>query len=155
MDSFTAAGDTVHHSPISTAVGDDKATVNNFKNATDTGNGHNVIVHGQLKYDEIGGIPVINGTQTNMQQVAEAVRSNPDYIKGTPICLGSCWSGTSGTAQELSNSLKVPVLAPTRPTAWDSEANKWILDTDKLPSVKNPEIKPDWKMFYPENKGGK
>nr|WP_228681418.1 VENN motif pre-toxin domain-containing protein [Acinetobacter gerneri] len=116
MDSSTAAGDTVRHNSVSTAIGDDSATINNFKNATDTGNGHNIIVHGSKpNYDEIGGITVINDKPTNVEQVAEAVRNNPDYVAGTPICFGSCWSGSSGTAQELANSLKTPVYAPVIP----------------------------------------
>ncbi len=151
MDSVTASGATVHHSPISTAIGDDIATTNNFRNAIASKNGHNVIAHGQLHYDEFGGIPVINGRQTHPAQIAEAVRSNPHYIKGTPVCFASCWSATSGSAQHLADELNAIVFAPTRPVAWSLKRNKWVFDTDLLSAkpVDNPEIKSEWQIFYP------
>jgi hypothetical protein len=150
LDGATASGDTVYHGNVSTAIGDDLATVNNFKNAINTGNGHNVIVHGQLTYDELGGIPIVNGRVTNPAQIAEAVKSNPSYIEGSQVCFASCWSGSSGSAQELANSLKAPIFAPSRPVAWNAATNKWIFDTD-VPGmqIKNPQIIPEWKMFYP------
>ncbi|MCL1624362.1 hypothetical protein M2R47_08970 [Moraxella sp. Tifton1] len=79
----------------------------------------------------------------SIEQVAEAVRSNPDYKAGTPVCFGSCWSGSSGTAQQLANELGVPVYAPTRPVAWDKNSGKWIMDADYHPSntLSNPNIK--------------
>jgi filamentous hemagglutinin len=109
------------------------------------------MVHGQLSYDELGGIPTVNGRETNPAQIAEAVKSNPDYVEGTQVCFASCWSATSGSAQQLANELKAPVFAPTRPVAWDSKNNKWVFDTDVLGMpVNNPSILADWKMFYPE-----
>ncbi|WP_245293773.1 hemagglutinin repeat-containing protein [Rhizobium bangladeshense] len=154
LDSTTASGDGVYHNAISTAVGDDLATKRNFYNAIDTGNGHNVIVHGGLDYDEIGGIPFVNGRETNPAQIAEAVRANPSYTQGSQVCFASCWSGTSGTAQQLADELKAPVFAPSRPVAWDSAADKWVFDTDVfgIGQVPRPDIKPIWQMFYPSGK---
>lgn len=53
----------------------------------------------------------------SIEQVAAAVKGNPSYIPGTPVCFASCWSVSSGTAQQLANELNVPVYAPTRPVA--------------------------------------
>ncbi len=154
LDSTTASGDSVYHDAMSTAIGDDLATKRNFYNAIDTGNGHNVIVHGGLDYDEIGGIPFVNGRETNPAQIAEAVRANPNYTQGSQVCFASCWSGTSGTAQQLADELKAPVFAPSRPVAWDSVANNWVFDTDVfgIGDVPRPDIKPIWQMFYPSGK---
>ncbi|WP_246724825.1 hemagglutinin repeat-containing protein [Rhizobium leguminosarum] len=154
LDSTTASGDGVYHNAMSTAIGDDLATKRNFYGAIDTGNGHNVIVHGGLDYDEIGGIPFVNGRETNPAQIAEAVRANPSYTQGSQVCFASCWSGTSGTAQQLADELKAPVFAPSRPVAWDSVADKWVFDTDVfgIGEVPRPDIKPTWQMFYPSGK---
>ncbi|WFR98777.1 hemagglutinin repeat-containing protein [Rhizobium tumorigenes] len=154
LDSTTASGDSVYQNAISTAIGDDIATKRNFYSAIDTGNGHNVIVHGGLNYDELGGVPFVNGRETNPAQIAEAVRSNSAYVEGTQVCFASCWSGTSGTAQQLASELNAPVFAPSRPVAWDSVSNNWIFDTDVfgINAVPHPEIKPTWQMFYPSRK---
>lgn len=122
----------------------------NFENAVNTGKGHNVIVHGSLRYDELGGIPTVNGKLTNPAQIAEAVRSNPNYVQGAPVCFASCWSGSSGSAQHLADALGAPVYAPTRPVAWSGKNNNWVFDTDIFGSnVPHAEIKPGWKTFYP------
>ena len=152
LDSTTAAGDTIYHGTFSTAIGDDTATLNNFNKAVNTGDGHNVIVHGALSYDELGGIPYVNGSPTNPAQIAEAVRNNPNYVEGTQVCFASCWSGSSGTAQQFANELRAPVFAPNRPVAWDTSVGKWVFDTDMFPSgttLPYPNIKPGWQMFYP------
>ncbi|MBE0443442.1 MAG: hypothetical protein ACTH7W_10865, partial [Psychrobacter sp.] len=164
MDSFTESGTTVRHGTNSTAIGDDGNTIRNYENAANTGNGHNVIVHGQLEYDEFGGTPVISSTSTvkvnggrdvemqsipiSIEQVSAAVRSNPDYKIGDPVCFGSCWSGSSGTAQELANELGARVLAPTRPVAWNKDTNSWVQDEDYY--FERDDIKPEWKIFEPE-----
>ncbi|WP_413208510.1 hypothetical protein [Rhodospirillum sp. A1_3_36] len=150
LHSMTASGDTIYHNAMSTAIGDDLATMRNFNNAINTGGGHNVIVHGQLKYDELGGIPTVNGRETNLVQIADAVKSNPNYVEGTQVCFASCWSGSSGTAQELANELGAPVYAPSRPVAWDSKGDRWVFDTDVFGTeVPMPNIEPTWKLFYP------
>ncbi|STZ74843.1 Uncharacterised protein [Moraxella lacunata] len=90
----------------------------------------------------------------SIEQVAAAVRSNPDYKAGTPVCFGSCWSGSSGTAQQLANELGVPVYAPTRPVAWSISKQKWVMDTEAgKPSIDNSEISAEWIMFYPKREG--
>jgi len=83
----------------------------------------------------------------------------PPYIPGTPVCFASCWSGSSGTAQQLANELNVPVYAPTRPVAWDIKNEQWIQQSNAS-YIRNgqfvepymPSISPEWKMFYPKNK---
>ena len=156
LDGTTETGGTVRHGENSTAIGDDTATTNNFNNATDTGRGHNVIVHGTLDYDELGGIPTVNGQPTNPAQVAEAVRNNPDYIEGSQVCFASCWSGSSGTAQDLANELGAPVMAPTRPVRFNTQTGDFEVQTN-LPDRMNDfnpqasEIEPDWVTVYPED----
>ena len=152
LDGSTASGDSVYHGNYSTAIGDDAATVNNFNNAINTGNGHNVIVHGQLDYDDLGGIPTVNGRETNPAQISDAVKSNPNYVEGSQVCFASCWSGSSGSAQQLANELGAPVFAPSRPVAWDSQTDDWVFDTDVFPSGVNlprPDIQPGWQTFHP------
>lgn len=165
LNSFTETGSTIRHNQYSTAIGDDVATVNNFNNVNNIKSGHNVIIHGMLNYDEIGGIPVlsrsvsvkVSGGRENIiesmpisiEQVAAAVKSNPDYKVGTPVCFGSCWSGSSGTAQQLVNELGVPVYAPTRPVRWDAGTESWVQDAEKR--LGNSSIEAEWRMFYPKN----
>lgn len=152
LDSTTASGDNIYHGNYSTAIGDDTATLNNFNNAINTGNGHNIIVHGKLDYDDLGGIPTVNGRETNPAQIADAVRSNPNYVEGTQVCFASCWSGSSGSAQSLANDLGAPVHAPSRPVAWNSTTDNWVFDTDVFPSgtsLPRPDIQPSWQTYYP------
>jgi hypothetical protein len=88
LDSTTPTGSLVSHGRQSTAIGSDSATMTNFGRATDTGYGHNVIVHGSRPdYDEFGGLFWVDGNPTNPQQIVEAVLSNPSYRPGSPICL--------------------------------------------------------------------
>jgi hypothetical protein len=145
--SFTASGATIHYGKNSIAVGDDAATINNFNRATDTGKGHNVIVHGD-EYDDAGGIFWVNGLTTNASQIADAVRSNPNYILGTRICLGSCWSGSNGSAQDFANAIHAPVFAPTVPVAFSVKTNSWVMKNKEELPFNSPE--PEWKMFYPK-----
>ena len=158
MDSFTESGATVRHGANSTAIGDDGNTIRNYENATDTGNGHNVIVHGYMN-DEDGlgnqyrpDVPYANDIPISNAQIAQSVRSNPNYVEGTPICYASCWSGTTGSAQNLANELGVPVYAPTRPVAWDKKTNSWFQQSNE-PNIRfnpnYPEVEPKWEMFYP------
>ena len=158
MDSFTESGATVRHGTNSTAIGDDGNTIRNYENATNTGNGHNVIVHGYMN-DEDGlgnqyrpDVPYANDIPISNAQIAQSVRSNPNYVEGTPICYASCWSGTTGSAQNLANELGVPVYAPTRPVAWDKKTNSWFQQSNE-PNIRfnpnYPEVEPKWEMFYP------
>jgi RHS repeat-associated protein len=102
MDTTLANGSTVRHSATATAIGDDAATLENFKRSKGA-QGHDVIVHGN--FDANGEVQfVTNGNFTHTQQIADAVLANPAYTRGTPINLVSCY-GACGTAQELSTAL--------------------------------------------------
>lgn len=107
MDSFTATGSTIHHSPTATAIGDDVATDINF-NRSQGAAGHDVIVHGMIRDGEA--FFVVDGLPTNTQQIAAAILENPDYVPGTPIQLASCFAGCpvnggASLADELSEAL--------------------------------------------------
>ncbi len=115
--------------------------------AFDTGYGSNVIMSGRLDYDDLGGIPTVNGRETNPAQIAEAVRSNPNYVEGSQVCFAPCWSGS---AQQLADELAAPVFAPNRPVAWDSQTDNWVFDTDIYGNdVPHLDIQPGWQTFYP------
>jgi hypothetical protein len=101
MDSFTASGSTISHSPTATAIGDDADTLQNFARSRGAA-GHDVIVHG----DQAGNFRV-GGNITHPQQIADAILENPDY-GGGPINLVTC-HGACGAAQELQEILGVPV----------------------------------------------
>ena len=90
-----------------------------------------VIVHGSKTYDEIGGVFYVDELPINVAQIADAIRANPSYdeLENTMVCLASCWSGSNGTAQELTNQLGRPVYAPSVPVAWDQGINGWVLTT--------------------------
>lgn len=101
--------------------------------------------------DDLGGIPTVNGRETNPAQIAEAVRSNSNYIEGSQVYFASCWSGSSGSAQELANVLKAPVYAPTRPVAWNASTNRWVFDTDifGFGDIPRSDIAAEWKTYFP------
>jgi hypothetical protein len=101
MDSFTEAGATVTHTPTATAIGDDADTMQNVLRSRGS-QGHDVIVHG----DEAGNFRV-NRAITHPNQIADAIRSNPDYAGGQ-INLVTC-HGACGAAQELQEILGVPI----------------------------------------------
>ncbi|WP_306356149.1 MULTISPECIES: toxin glutamine deamidase domain-containing protein [unclassified Nocardia] len=71
---------------------------------------HDVIVH-----TDRNGNPIdADGTPLTVEQVVDAIRSNPNYAPGTPIRLISCHSGSDvGWAQQIANELNTTVLAPT------------------------------------------
>ncbi len=154
LDSSTSTGAPVHHGKHSTAIGADDATMINFRQATDTGRGHNVIVHGSRPdYDLQGGVFVVEGNPTHSQQIAEALLSNPNYQRGSPVCLGSCWSGSNGTAQEVANAIGAPVTAPTRPVRFDQISGQWEQMSDLMMMRRHPDmihIALEMKIFYPE-----
>jgi RHS repeat-associated protein len=47
-------------------------------------------------------------------ELAEKIRSAPNYVKGTPVALLACRTGGSRYAQELATALGVDVLSPNR-----------------------------------------
>ncbi len=151
--SFLASGSTIYHGEHSTAIGSDPATLGNFQQAIDTGNGHNVIVHGSRPdYDSQGGIFFVDGNATHTQQIVDALLSNPDYKPGSPVCLGSCWSGSNGTAQELAKAINAPVTAPTRPVRFNQNSGQWEQMSDAMMMRRYADlihIKPEMKKFNP------
>ncbi|MES9906171.1 MAG: LysM peptidoglycan-binding domain-containing protein [Sedimenticola sp.] len=155
LDSTTDSGSIVHHGKHSTAIGSDDVTLGNFKQATNTGNGHNVIVHGSRPdYDAQGGVFVVDRNPTNSQQIVDALVSNPNYKSGSPVCLGSCWSGSNGTAQEVATGLNATVIAPTRPVRFNQSTGQWEQMSDAMMMRRHPDlinIKPEMRTFNPEN----
>ncbi len=155
LDSTTPSGSTVHHGKHSTAIGSDDVTLGNFQQATNTGNGHNVIVHGSRPdYDAQGGVFIVDGNPTNSQQIVDGLVSNPNYQAGSPVCLVSCWSGSNGTAQEVANALNATVTAPTRPVRFNKSAGQLEQMSDAMMMRSHPDlidIKPEMKEFDPEN----
>lgn len=145
----------MHHGKHSTAIGSDDKTLGNFSQATDTARGHNVIVHGSRPdYDQQGGAFLVEGHPTNSQQIIEAVKSNPNYTEGSPVCLGSCWSGSNGTAQEVSNGLNARVSAPNRPVRFNENSNQWEQMSDQQMIQRGHEdllhIEDEIRVFEPE-----
>ena len=112
MGSFTASGSDIYHGPGVTRIGSDGVSVRVADNAARIDGVHDVVVHG-VPYDESGAILSVDGMPTNANQVAEAVRANPDW-NSQPIRLLTCYGGC-GPAQELSNILDVPVQGSTAP----------------------------------------
>jgi hypothetical protein len=101
MDSFLDNGATVHHSGTATAIGDDANTLTNFGRSQGSA-GHDVVVHGQVVNGQANF--VTNGMPTHTQQIADAVLSNPSYVRGSPVQLVTC-HGACGLADELSHAL--------------------------------------------------
>ncbi|WP_405133488.1 YwqJ-related putative deaminase [Nocardia sp. NBC_01388] len=99
----------VRHGSDRTALGDSPEVQRVFDNVRNEGE-HDVVIHG----DRFGK-PTTNGNfEVDPQQVVEAIRSNPDYVEGTPVRLLSCHSGNDiGWAQHIANELSVPVRAPS------------------------------------------
>jgi len=146
----------------------DKATIGNFRQATDTGYGHNVIVHGSRPdYDSLGGVfyttrkyankrgkDVYDTRHTHSQQIIDAVKSNPNYKPGSPVCLASCWSGSNRTAQQVADGLKATVNAPTRPVRFNKHTKQWEQMSDREMIRRGHEDllhnKPEIKTFNPK-----
>jgi hypothetical protein len=101
MDSFLDNGSTVSHSGTATAIGDDANTLTNFGRSQGSA-GHDVIVHGQVVDGQAS--VVTNGMPTHTQQIADAVLSNPAYVRGSPVQLVTC-HGACGLADELFQAL--------------------------------------------------
>ncbi len=157
LDSSTPSGSLVSHGIHSTAIGSDSATMTNFNIANNTGNGHNVIVHGSRPdYDELGGLFWVDGNATNSQQIVDAVLSNPNYRRGSPICMGSCWAASNGTAQQVADGLGATVTAFTRPVAFDSTTGQWKQMSDAWMRYRHPDlvhIPAETKTFTPASGG--
>ncbi|MFF0146900.1 RHS repeat-associated core domain-containing protein [Amycolatopsis sulphurea] len=105
-DNYTAAGHGVRYGAGKTAVGSDRATMNNFANVRNIGM-HDVFGHGTRN-----GFSRFDGETTNAGQFVDAIRANPSYQSGQSCRLIVCHSGVSGVGQQVSDELGVPVLAP-------------------------------------------
>ncbi|ALX03737.1 hypothetical protein [Aeromicrobium erythreum] len=108
MDSLLASGATVRHSATATAIGDDIPTLVNFGRSRGADGLHDVVVHGTMS-----GRPIVNGSVTHIQQIADAVLENPGYRRGCSIRLVMCHGGRESAA-ELARILGVDVVTTTR-----------------------------------------
>jgi hypothetical protein len=105
MNNSLPSGSDVVHGATSTRIGSDEISVRVAKNAPPMEGVHDVVVHGN------GTDFLADGLPTHPAQIAEAVRSNPNYAGG-PVCALSC-GAACGPAQELADELGAHVLAPT------------------------------------------
>ncbi|MEV4349512.1 hypothetical protein AB0J83_34055 [Actinoplanes sp. NPDC049596] len=153
-DSHLPSGDPVYHGPTSTAVGYDGRTMLNFDKVQPEPGYHDVVVHGErnglVRPGVIGEDGADHpGTFTHPNQVAEAVRSNPNYTGG-PVRLVVCHSGTVDPAadslpvgQQMADSLGVPVAAPTNAVG----VNRYGA-AQQVPSIRDGGT---WVTFYPQH----
>jgi RHS repeat-associated protein len=115
--SFTDSGAPVFYESTSTRIGSDAVSTRVQANVLPAEGFHDVIVHGKDMSDGLGSMAhVDNLTPLNTEQVANAVRGNPDYVPGTPIRLLSCYGACGGPASmagDLAASLNVDVVAAT------------------------------------------
>ncbi|WP_280268034.1 ADP-ribosyltransferase [Nocardia wallacei] len=99
----------VLHGTDRTAIGNDPQAQRVFQNLRNEGH-HDVIVHGNRFGRPVPG----NEHEIDPQQIVDAIRSNPNYVPGTPVRLIACHSGNDiGWAQRVADELGVPVTAPT------------------------------------------
>lgn len=109
LNSHAPTAEPVHYGADRTALGDSPEVQRAFQNLRNEGE-HDVIVHG----DRFGHPTVDGGYEIDPHKVVEAIRSNPDYVPGTPVRLVSCHSGNGiGWAQHVARELGVPVRAPS------------------------------------------
>jgi hypothetical protein len=80
-------------------------------------------------------------------QVIDVIRNNPSY-DGGPVRLLSCHSGTVDpaagvppAAQQIADTLRVPVMAPTNAVGIDGEG-----PVGQAPVIRRPG---KWKTYYP------
>ncbi|MFD3744515.1 hypothetical protein [Nocardia sp. NPDC058633] len=102
-------GQGVVHHPTGTAIGEDARTHRVSENVRNDGS-HDVVVHGRRD----GSVTPSNGDPVHPRDIVDAIRSNPNYVPGTPIRLLACHAGNSkGWAQYIADQLGVEVTAPT------------------------------------------
>ncbi|MTE11561.1 toxin glutamine deamidase domain-containing protein [Nocardia aurantiaca] len=108
-DVYSTAELPVRHGTDRTALGDSPEAQRVFENVRNEGE-HDVVVHGGRFGKPTGD----GGFEIDPQHVVDAIRSNPDYVEGTPVRLLSCHSGNEiGWAQHIADELGVPVRAPS------------------------------------------
>ncbi|GIF22962.1 uncharacterized protein YukE [Actinoplanes tereljensis] len=164
-DGYLPTGDPVYHGPNSTAVGYDSSTMRNFDHVQPEPGVHDVVVHGEPNGTFRPGVVGEDGGKyphnyTNPEQIAQAVRDNPNYVPGQPVRLVSCHTGRVDAnpdlpdlvpaGQQVADSLGVPVTAPTQavgvPLYGDGQYVPKIANNPKLPEGK-------WVTFWPRNTG--
>ncbi|WP_203733376.1 hypothetical protein [Paractinoplanes durhamensis] len=164
-DGYLPTGDPVYHGPNSTAVGYDSSTMRNFDHVQPEPGVHDVVVHGEPNGTFRPGVVGDDGGKyphnyTNPEQIAQAVRDNPNYVPGQPVRLVSCHtgrvdadpdlSGVVPAGQQVADSLGVPVKAPTQavgvPIYGDGKYVPKIANKPNLPEGK-------WVTFWPRNAG--
>ncbi|WP_427905536.1 hypothetical protein [Nocardia sp. FBN12] len=130
-------GQGVVHHPTGTAIGEDARTHRVSENVRNDGS-HDVVVHGRRD----GSVTPSNGDPVHPRDIVDAIRSNPNYVPGTPIRLLACHAGNSnGWAQYVADQLGVDVTAPT----------------DRVGVRREPGSDPvidrggDWRTFSPES----
>ncbi|GIJ27414.1 hypothetical protein Vqi01_25760 [Micromonospora qiuiae] len=152
-DANLLAGDPVYYRPTSTAIGYDSATMNNFDMVAPLPGHHDVVVHGERNGMFRPGLLGADGGDhasgyTHPQQIANAIRDNPQY-DGGPVRLVACHTGAVDpeagvppAAQQVADALGVPVTAPTDAVGVDRYG----------PVGQSPVIRGDgeWKTFYPK-----
>jgi len=164
-DGYLPTGDPVYHGPTSTAVGYDSSTMRNFDHVQPEPGVHDVVVHGEPNGTFRPGVVGEDGGKyphnyTNPEQIAQAVRDNPNYVPGQPVRLVSCHTGRVDAdpnlpglvpaGQQVADSLGVPVTAPTQavgvPIYGDGKYVPRIANKPDLPEGK-------WVTFWPRNTG--
>ncbi|MEJ7647688.1 MAG: hypothetical protein WKF57_01375 [Nakamurella sp.] len=153
-DSALSTGQPVWHDPHATAIGGDRPTINNFSRSGGSSGEHDVVVHGLAD-----GRPYAPQGSTghqhrepdyavNTQQIAEAVRTSPYYVAGTPVRFISCHAAR-GSAQELADSLGVPVRAVRHPVRLDDDGTPWVKVVDAKTKRMGPPKKAVMETFDP------
>ncbi|MFC9896547.1 glycohydrolase toxin TNT-related protein [Nocardia sp. NPDC127579] len=141
-----------HHTATSTSIGDDPATRRVSRNLRNEGH-FDVVFHA-----DTNGRPLNNLTE---QQIAAAIRANPNFTPGTPIRLVACNAGNNpDLAQRLANELGSPVHAATDavgvPARPDSPAHirnngTWQTHTPQTSSTPTTSPQPSPNLTAPSN----
>ncbi|SNY74061.1 WXG100 family type VII secretion target [Paractinoplanes atraurantiacus] len=162
-DGYLPTGDPVYHGPNSTAVGYDSSTMRNFDHVEPKPGVHDVVVHGEPNGTFRPGVVGEDGGKyphnyTSPEQIAQAVRDNPNYVPGQPVRLVSCHTGRVDAdpdlpglvpaGQQVADSLGVPVEAPTQavgvPIYGSGKYVPRIANKPELPEGK-------WVTFWPRD----
>jgi uncharacterized protein YukE len=151
-DSQLPAGDPVYHGPHSTAIGYDDRTLRNFDAVRPEPGYHDVVVHGERNGLFRPGLVGADGAgypanYTHPNQIADAIRSNPNY-DGGPVRLVSCHTGAvepgagvPPAGKQVADALGVPVKAPT-----DAVGVPRRGPLGQEPTIRNGGT---WETFYP------
>ncbi|WP_280234961.1 hypothetical protein [Nocardia cyriacigeorgica] len=133
----TRLPDNIDHTPHSTSIGDDPTTHRVRENLRNEGD-FDVIMHADRNGD-----PGLTA-----DQIAQAIRDNPNYTPGTPVRIAGCHLANNPTlAQDLANRLNAPVTVATDavgvPNKPDSPAHirnggQWVTHHPTSPTGETP-----------------